>query len=1240
MKKILLLLFFAISSLFIKAEENKILKITLDYALKSGSNYCGLELSVPVRNGVWPKEVLGYSVFYSEFGQYTNYPKSFNKMDHWGKISEINSGTSFTSFYVNMIIKDDPWIEGGRGNYNINININGDSCNGTFTGTFQDSISVSGNVFGVIKNNPMVELPDYNILSPGEHPRLIFRKDELAEIRDMAQNTPEGQAIMKRLQTTLETPFDYMTRTCAWMAAGHGVMYSLTEDKFWSDSTRVIVTNIMNSTTDNSKMIRRAPRYMGVAIAYDFCYDAWEEDYPEYREKVANWLEKRMLEIVKGGGLGYNSHPMSNWMGIAYGSLGTIAMAVLGDSARFVYEEPHRPVNDIINSENLTAGEGITVIDLLNDSLSDHWVFAGPIMKTDDNDDILESAGGSSSANPDSNTSFVYNGNTYNFKKLKPKDFWNGGKYTNNQLYIDVVNNINHNYYHSALYYTVLECKSERKVRLNMNFFSNEDIKGKIWLNGTEIRNGDYIHLKPGKYRLLAEVTIDICESWGHIAFRPIFTDVSQSEIDEIYPLLMADYNSEYSIWKEKYDNYLNNGGKIASAEFHLNLAEAGMKRWLEMGMGSNGFYSEGEGYLRFSITCGVGQFIHAYRKVMGKDISKYYGFDNVLSKIISENINENMWAWGPAGWSGFGMQEERSGCFNMLLSSCNDKQIPAIKYIYDNVYGLSGNNTFNIEMPHQAAYALENYPFSTIAKAPAQELGKFMLDEQKGYIIARKSYNMSDDFLTTFYVKEEYKTATHQANDYPEIRIQGLGKQIGQIYHLNVSNEINGHQGGKIITLKKDNEGSFIMNANMDNIYLSKYDKTSYSYPSQGINAHRSLAVDYSEKSGYPALYAIVDRISGAGSENWQMNAPDAQSGSVSGQNFQINYSDFSIYGKVLSPATATLNYADGLLSVTGGNDFYIVFCASSSTTPSFTVSGSGMNSSATIGSQSISYNFTDSILEFTDFNNAPIIEIVSPLTNDEYTTKDSVLVDANISDSDGTIALIKYMVNDSLIYTTNSPADKPEIVFENAGSFKINIIAYDNENDSTISKYRYIKIVNKDITTIAYNLTASEYFNEFIELQWNDILTNEEAYIIERRSGTSKFKEIGRTSANSSSFIDISTEKGISYTYRIKAFNRTDQFYYSTEESCIINETTSIFTESIVFNTSIYPNPHKDYLNIDINSKNTSPLNIRIINNSGQIIYNKIISELSEGKNEITITNIPEYNGISLLVIIRNNK
>jgi hypothetical protein len=45
-------------------------------------------------------------------------------------------------------------------------------------------------------------MQNYKAPAPGEHPRLLFRKADIAALRERAK-TPEGQAIIKRLRLCL-----------------------------------------------------------------------------------------------------------------------------------------------------------------------------------------------------------------------------------------------------------------------------------------------------------------------------------------------------------------------------------------------------------------------------------------------------------------------------------------------------------------------------------------------------------------------------------------------------------------------------------------------------------------------------------------------------------------------------------------------------------------------------------------------------------------------------------------------------------------------------------------------------------------------------------------------------------------------------------------------------------------------------------------------------------------------------
>ncbi len=68
---------------------------------------------------------------------------------------------------------------------------------------------------------------------------------------------------------------------------------------------------------------------------------------------------------------------------------------------------------------------------------------------------------------------------------------------------------------------------------------------------------------------------------------------------------------------------------------------------------------------------------------------------------------------------------------------------------------------------------------------------------------------------------------------------------------------------------------------------------------------------------------------------------------------------------------------------------------------------------------------------------------------------------------------------------------------------------------------------------------LTATTVSDTRIDLTWNDNSTDEEAFDLERRTGGGSFSRIALPAANSTSYQDMTVEAGMTYTYRVRAFN-----------------------------------------------------------------------------------------------------
>ncbi len=209
---------------------------------------------------------------------------------------------------------------------------------------------------------------------PGEHPRLLFRKADLPALRQRAQ-TPEGKAIIERLRVLLgnngealptqfsaEPPHNHRKTKAAppgtfttWHAAGFGFLYQLTGDKKYADLAKGCVEFMLAGKNDVDNRYSwwkpgadmRCGSVLGaMAYAYDFCYDAWPE---EFRKKIALEIqnfskitaseeedakakgrapEPTTIEKLSGR-TGYP--PGSNHYGSLIGGTGVAMLAIKGD---------------------------------------------------------------------------------------------------------------------------------------------------------------------------------------------------------------------------------------------------------------------------------------------------------------------------------------------------------------------------------------------------------------------------------------------------------------------------------------------------------------------------------------------------------------------------------------------------------------------------------------------------------------------------------------------------------------------------------------------------------------------------------------------------------------------------------------------------------------------------------------------------------------------------------------------
>jgi hypothetical protein len=216
-------------------------------------------------------------------------------------------------------------------------------------------------------------------VEPGEHPRLLFREDDLPALREKA-DTPEGRAILKRLRhlldgdngETMTTKFSDATHAYmggGWKSkkldepgvytighvAGYGLLYQLTGEKKYAEFGRQCFEKALAGVRDRDDRysfrnpggdLRAGPSVGWYAVGYDLCYDGWDaatreklgraiaeysvasgaaEDEDPYVAKYAN--KQVDLESLARGTM----PPSSNHFGLQVGGASLALLAVSGE---------------------------------------------------------------------------------------------------------------------------------------------------------------------------------------------------------------------------------------------------------------------------------------------------------------------------------------------------------------------------------------------------------------------------------------------------------------------------------------------------------------------------------------------------------------------------------------------------------------------------------------------------------------------------------------------------------------------------------------------------------------------------------------------------------------------------------------------------------------------------------------------------------------------------------------------
>ncbi len=531
---------------------------------------------------------------------------------------------------------------------------------------------------------------------PTGHPRLLFTRDDLPELRRRAA-TPLGQAIMARMREALEQPPHNMITL---HAAALGLLWHLEGLEGAPDRAFRMCAGAMVSPFPYGQWNDMVYRIMGVALAYDLFHEAWTEEQRRHTytflERVARHLAMRQdsPEVLDPGGryvfpddqsgfgLASTAHGMHQKHRAA-AALGVLA--ILGDPVPIPAPQPLHEARPVPPAHDYEPWIGVPVVPFESDRMPSVWLINGPFPS--DAADPLAEIGGWAEARPEVGTRVTVDGVPLDFRRMWPSGqdsattpsiypresgrHWasatGGGYWPGIGLARRWAEEQGRRISVSVALYTVIRNDRPRVVQARPNWGSTST-GVRMWLNGVALEEGELARLEPGLYPLM--VHLPVASTYSNQS--PRLKEVTEAD----HAQAVADHEAAMARF----------GAPGAENELmsYLEVFVRSLRRHIEEAIGDDGWGD------RTSQTTLL-PFLNALVHTTGVDLARGTGLSESLRVAARMRGYHHAWTWDTAAGQG--------------LRFLPRDQIPAARAYFD-AHGPA------IRRPSDAILALTTYPF------------------------------------------------------------------------------------------------------------------------------------------------------------------------------------------------------------------------------------------------------------------------------------------------------------------------------------------------------------------------------------------------------------------------------------------------------------------------------------------------------------------------------------------------
>jgi hypothetical protein len=964
-----------------------------------------LWLRLQRESGQWRPVVWGYS-------------REFGLGDFLGAIAESSFTDGEARLSVRMAI--DEHLEGrrkgrvGLGEYTIQFKPAGTKIEGTWQGKFCGEPG-QGKAIGTVEPcRPKAS--GFARRASGEHPFLLMRKSDLPALRKKLAS-PLGQKLLPKL--TADDPKS-MTR----MAVGHGLLYALTGEKQYAQKAQQLIEADINA----GKWVRTEVHYPYVkvhdagivageaAIAFDLIYDA---STPEFRRNMLAMFARRALYLW---GCPANGSDTGNWSAMYRSGTGMCGLAILNEKEDFWPKPPEPRITRLEPDPKLASDppEGAAIASLKSGEPITQWLLAGqlPLNTAADPTEVL---GGptarigtatkvtASAIVRDKGGALKTETVTKAFEPPKPgkalgPGVFNvgGGRLGSTVFFATVLQNDTAGYY-------ALDFPARKKHQWSLYPW--------VYIAGHRLADGEHVYLPKGRFAVLAPVQAGHCRSNEAILWSLKLTAVSEEAVTAWLRGQKNAHSLELLRWQVMSDAARARGVNPWGL-YWASVGKQWIENWATWAVGSFGWAMAGEGYTQHAYRA-VLPFAHCYRNALDEDLVGRPNLRMAMARYAAQTMFRDdgayLQSYGPGG-SALGVDNYARG-FGLV----SDDLRPAVLWAWNRTQKLADagklKGTYLTEDsldPMSAAFMLVNYPDTTAEQNPAQLLPNVLHDDWKGGFAFRNRWQDGDDIVATLFLNWNNAGGEWDSAETGDFRISGLGADwavrgagwgctgektaVPKAPNQNVlelSETIERGAPAFCTNLKASKDGSAVLTANLDYVYatlkktagkpmppLSPHPRTGKAdvYYDQGIKGIRCFAADYSRASGAPALFAVVDKVTGSSGRNaWHLVTDKSMTVQVAGNTFTIRAGNqATLKATVLWPPAPSITsrsqtfgheatydgdhqtrtFDRAIIDVPAKDFVFVVMTLQRGDAPAVAAAGEGEKMRATIGRQTLAFD------------------------------------------------------------------------------------------------------------------------------------------------------------------------------------------------------------------------------------------------------------------------------------------